>query len=247
MSTSTTSSADDPGPGLPAGALTAAELWTRIGTPRRAVAVVAHPDDESFGLGALLSALVDAGASVGVVCLTHGEASTLGVAADLGAVRDLELRAAAGELGLADAALYDHPDGHLADIDHDELVAVVDAHLEAADLVVAFDAQGVTGHPDHRAATAVARAVAARRRLALLEWGVDADVAETLREELGAPFVALEDQPGADVFDVEVDRRRQRAAIACHASQATDNPVLVRRLERQGAVERVRWWPAPAG
>ena len=230
----------------PAGILRAAELWSRIGTPGRAVAVVAHPDDESFGLGALLSALVDAGASVGVVCLTHGEASTLGASADLGVVRDLELRAAAAELGLADVALYDHPDGHLAEVDHDQLVAVVDEHLEAVDLVVAFDAQGVTGHPDHRAATAVARAVATRRRVALLEWGVDADVAEVLREELGAPFVALEDQPGAEVIDVEVDRRRQHAAIACHTSQATDNPVLVRRLERQGAVERVRWWPAPA-
>lgn len=218
-----------------------------MGTPRRALAIVAHPDDESFGLGAVLSTLVDAGASVALVCLTHGEASTLGARADLGVVRDLELRAAAVELGLADVTLFDHPDGRLAEVDHDELVAVVEEHLAGVDLVVAFDTQGVTGHPDHRAATAVAQAVAAQHRLALLEWGVNADVAEVLREELGAPFVALEDQPGAEVIDVEVDRRRQHAAIACHTSQATDNPVLVRRLERQGAVERVRWWPAPPG
>jgi N-acetylglucosamine malate deacetylase 2 len=226
-------------------AVRATELGPRIGSPRRAVAVVAHPDDESFGLGALLSALVDAGTSVAVVCLTHGEASTLGAAPDLGTLRDAELRAAAIELGIADVALFDYADGHLADAEPVALLALVDSHLGAADLVVAFEAEGVTGHPDHRAATAVARAVAAHRGIALLEWGVSPAVAAGLRDELGAPFVALDTHPGADVFDVEVDRARQLAAIACHGSQATDNPVLRRRLERQGACERVRWWPPP--
>ena len=48
------------------------------------LAVVAHPDDESFGLGALLAAFVAAGVRVSVLCLTHGEASTLhGVEGDL--------------------------------------------------------------------------------------------------------------------------------------------------------------------
>jgi LmbE family N-acetylglucosaminyl deacetylase len=45
--------------------------WTTV------LAVVAHPDDESFGLGALLDGFTGAGASVEVLCLTHGEASTL--------------------------------------------------------------------------------------------------------------------------------------------------------------------------
>jgi LmbE family N-acetylglucosaminyl deacetylase len=40
------------------------------------MAVVAHPDDESFGLGALLSELTGVGVEVEVVCFTHGEAST---------------------------------------------------------------------------------------------------------------------------------------------------------------------------
>ena len=42
---------------------------------RRVLAVVAHPDDESFALGALLDRFVTAGAEVSVLCLTHGEAS----------------------------------------------------------------------------------------------------------------------------------------------------------------------------
>ncbi len=42
------------------------------------LAVIAHPDDESFGLGAVIDALITAGAIVDVLCLTRGEASTLG-------------------------------------------------------------------------------------------------------------------------------------------------------------------------
>ena len=38
----------------------------------------AHPDDESFGLGGIISAYVAAGAEVNLVCLTRGEASMLG-------------------------------------------------------------------------------------------------------------------------------------------------------------------------
>jgi LmbE family N-acetylglucosaminyl deacetylase len=36
------------------------------------LAVVAHPDDESFGLGAVLSAFIDSGTRVSVLCFTRG-------------------------------------------------------------------------------------------------------------------------------------------------------------------------------
>jgi len=221
--------------------VTSSELWLRIGSPRRAIVVVAHPDDESFGLGAVLSGLVDAGTSVSVVCLTHGEASTLDATSDLGVRREGELRAAAEELGVDDVALLDYADGHLAEADHETLCLLVESQLGEADLVVTFEACGVTGHPDHQAASAVARSVAVRRGLPVLEWGVGPNIAEALREELGAPFVPLSEDSGAVVIDAEVDRHRQLAAIACHRSQATDNPVLARRLALQGSVERVRW------
>ena len=39
------------------------------------LAVVAHPDDESFGLGAVLAALGANGAETRVLCFTHGEAT----------------------------------------------------------------------------------------------------------------------------------------------------------------------------
>jgi LmbE family N-acetylglucosaminyl deacetylase len=55
---------------------------------RRVFAVVAHPDDESFGLGGLLALLSDAGVPAAVLCFTHSEVSTLhGRPGDLRTVR----------------------------------------------------------------------------------------------------------------------------------------------------------------
>jgi hypothetical protein len=42
-----------------------------------------------------------------------------------------------------------------------------------------------------------------------------------------------------------MDPNRQREAIAFHASQSWDNPVLWRRLEFLGASEYLRWLAPP--
>ena len=203
------------------------------------VAVVAHPDDESFGLGAVLAALAAAGAQIQVLCFTHGEASTLGAStlgacAELGLVRRDELLAAADALGVSRVRLADYPDGGLGDVSPDLLDAEIEADLGDAALLVVFEPGGVTGHADHRAATAAGKRVAARHGLPVLEWGVAPDVAAKLNAELGTSFAPL------DGVDVVVDRSAQLAAIGCHVSQARDNPVLARRLQLQGTSERIR-------
>lgn len=205
-----------------------------------ALAVVGHPDDESFGLGAVIAALTAGGADVRVVCLTHGEASTLSASADLGAVRRAELAAAAERLGVCATVLHAFPDGYLSQIAPAAVEEVVERSLGDATTLIVFEPDGVTGHPDHQAATASALRVADRHGLAVLEWGVAPDVAVALNTEFATTFVALE---GDGVIDITVDRTAQLAAIACHASQARDNPVLARRLELQGNVERVRLRP----
>lgn len=209
---------------------------------RRVLAVVAHPDDESFALGALLDRFVASGAEVSVLCLTHGEASTLGAdAADLVAVRDAELRAASAVLGLAGTALLGHPDGGLAGAGmSDALEADVEAAVEeyAPDGVLVFDPHdGVTGHPDHAAASRAAMVVAGRRGLPVLGWALPEAVAARLNAEYGAGFAGY---PPAELTAVAVDRRRQCRAVKEHASQAVPGSVLWRRLELLGDVEHVR-------
>src|SRR5699024_10827582 len=96
---------------------------------RRVLVVVAHPDDESFGLGAVISSFTAADVVVDVLCLTRGEASTLhSVEGDLSTIREHELRAAADALGAHSVDLRRLPDGGLSDVDP----AVLDTEVERA-------------------------------------------------------------------------------------------------------------------
>ncbi len=206
------------------------------------LAVCAHPDDETFGLGALLAALADGGMRTAVLSLTRGEASTLGAdVEDLAAERSRELVAAAAALGARVAGLHDHPDGSLETVPMVELAGEVVAAADevAADLLLVFDPGGVTGHPDHRRATEAALVAAGRMDRPVLAWTLPADVAEALNQELSTGFVGVE--PALVDLELRVDRAAQLAAIACHGSQSEDNPVLRRRLELQGGVESTRW------
>lgn len=210
----------------------------------RVVVVVAHPDDESFGLGAILSTFTDSGAALAVVCFTRGEASTLGASGvDLAVVRERELRDAATVLGVESVVLLDYRDGRLDQTPVRELVGHVDAHAAGADLVVAFDDNGVTGHPDHRRATEAAVAWAQTANVAVLAWTLPIDIADALNTELGVGFIG---RPQA-LIDIElrVDRTLQRRAIECHHSQADGNNVLWRRLEMQRDDESLRYLSHP--
>ena len=206
------------------------------------LAVVAHPDDESFGLGAVLAAFTRAGATVELLCLTHGEASTLrGVPDDLSAVRAEELDAAATALGVGRTTLCHYPDGALGTVGRTEVVADVVGAAEAAraDGLLVFDSSGVTGHPDHAAATSAALAAAEILNLPVLGWTLPAVVAEQLNQELDASFIGHADED-IDVR-VSVERQRQNVAIRAHASQAVPGSVLWRRLELLGDTESLRW------
>ncbi|HQU25500.1 MAG TPA: PIG-L family deacetylase [Acidimicrobiales bacterium] len=225
-------SAGAPGDGLPAA--------TSV------LAVCAHPDDESFGLGAVLTRFAVSGARVSMLCFTQGEASTLGLTdRPLGEVRREELAEAAAVLGVARVELLDYPDGGLPKVPLERLARNVATAADevAADLLVVFDEGGITGHPDHVRATEAA--LEGAPLTPVLAWSLPREVADALNAEFGAGFVGR----GADGVDLRlnVDRGIQRLAIACHASQATDNPVLRRRLELQGDAETLRWLrPPPA-
>ena len=149
-----------------------ARSTTTLPAWRSVLVVVAHPDDESFGLGAVIDAFVRGGSRVRVLCLTRGEASTVhGVGGDLSALRATELRLAAAELGADTAVLKDHPDGHLRP-DSAQVVREIEDEAVAsyADGLLVFDSSGVTGHLDHVAATAAAVHAATDLGLPVLAW-----------------------------------------------------------------------------
>jgi LmbE family N-acetylglucosaminyl deacetylase len=205
------------------------------------LAVCAHPDDESFGLGAVIAAFTGSGVPVSVLCFTQGEASTLHLGpGDLGAMRAGELAGAAAELGVVRTELLDYPDGRLDAAPLAELGRHVErlADDTGADTLLVFDLGGVTGHPDHHRATEAALA-AAERGYAVLAWAVPDTVAVDLNAAFGTAFVGR----AKEELDITlpVDRGRQFLAISRHVSQSTDNPVLWRRLTLLGDVERLRW------
>ena len=209
---------------------------------RRVLAVVAHPDDESFGLGGVLAAFASAGHTVSVLCLTRGEASTLhGVAGDLAEVRALELQQAARALGITDVGLRGYPDSALISVPLDDLTGEIASFVDAqgVDGIVVFDPSGITGHPDHQRATEAALAYASPRGIPVLAWTLPHDVAETLTVETGAAFSGHAAQE-VDIV-VDVDRTKQTQAVACHPSQAVPGSVLWRRLELLGTREHLRW------
>lgn len=218
------------------------EISSQLPRVKSVLAVCAHPDDESFGLGGALSAFSDSGSATSVVCFTRGEASMLGQdASSLGRVRSAELRDAAVELGVGYVELFEYPDGGLAGQRVDVLALQVFevADRVKADLLLVFDEGGITGHPDHQQATEAALTCAEESELPVLAWALDEAVASSLNGGLATGFVGRSREQ-LD-FDVRVDRARQSRAIACHASQSTNNPVLWHRLRLQGDREVLRW------
>ena len=217
---------------------------TPDGLPQLAsvLSVCAHPDDESFGLGALLTAFADQGTATTGLCFTHGEASTLHSGdGELHLVRSRELEIAARALGMDAVRVLDYADGALSQVPLEELTGVVVATVRDAGAkgLLVFDDGGITGHPDHQRATDAALRAADLLGLPVLAWAIPDSVAATLNAEFETRFVGR--APDEMDASVAVDRRRQRKAIACHASQSTDNPVLWRRLDLLGDREAWRW------
>ena len=79
------------------------------------LAVLAHPDDESFGMGGTLALYARQGATVHLVCATRGEAGSVDPRylegfASIAERRKAELRCAAEKLGLAGVHFLDYRD-----------------------------------------------------------------------------------------------------------------------------------------
>jgi N-acetylglucosamine malate deacetylase 2 len=110
--------------------------------------------------------------------------------------------------------------------------------------VLVFDDTGVTGHPDHQAATRAAVLTAMTTGLPVLAWALPTAIADRLRAETGQPFSGQ--TPGRLDLCIRVDRTTQRRAALTHASQISPSAVLWRRLQLQGNCEHLRWLLPPS-
>lgn len=127
----------------------------------RLLAVFAHPDDESFGVGGTLAKYASEGVDVFLLTATRGEGGKyrgLPVhdprhpgAPALAALRERELSAAASVLGLREVTLLDYHDRSLDQADPREVIGRIAAHVRRVrpDVVLTFGSDGVYGHPDH--------------------------------------------------------------------------------------------------
>jgi LmbE family N-acetylglucosaminyl deacetylase len=118
--------------------------------------VTAHPDDETLIAGGVLAACSAAGLDTGVLCLTRGEHGPIADAAlatrgNLGELREAELRAACGDLGVSWVKCYRRQDAELLWTNSTavarQIARVIDARRPRA--VITFGADGLYHHPDH--------------------------------------------------------------------------------------------------
>jgi LmbE family N-acetylglucosaminyl deacetylase len=127
----------------------------------RLMAVLAHPDDESLGVGGTLAKYASEGVEVFLLTATRGDRGRYrGLGRDdpqhpgssaLAKLREAELRAAASALGVNEVSLLEYRDQELDRADPREVIASIAGHLRRVrpDVVATFGPDGAYGHPDH--------------------------------------------------------------------------------------------------
>jgi LmbE family N-acetylglucosaminyl deacetylase len=155
----------------------------------RMLVVVAHPDDETFGMGSCIAHAAASGVDVTVCCATRGEAGedmsgTTSSREELALVREAELRDAAAILGARDVVVLDFGDsdlngvplpGTIMQVPMADIVEPIAALIEALqpDVVVTMDPDSVVDHRDHARigeVTTIAFAQTAKQDARLYHW-----------------------------------------------------------------------------
>lgn len=132
------------------------------------LAVLAHPDDESFGPGGTLALYSNRGVEVHLICATRGEVGTVSPEFMQGhdsvaELRETELRCAAQHLGLAGVHFLGYRDSGMpgtSDNEHPNALAATPVEEVAArithyirelkpQVLLTFDPVGGYRHPDH--------------------------------------------------------------------------------------------------
>ncbi len=220
-------------------------------TRRRIVAVLAHPDDETFIIGGTLALYAAGGYDVRVVYGPFGP--------DAGGMptreRIAELEAAVRVLGLTEWRCLPHidTDGAGSDDGAPTLSGAVLTELRRLrpDVVITFDATGATGHPEHIAIgaatdeaalvlndeagsaapqTRLYAAVFARRQLAARSR-VTSLFRRGTSESMRTAMRVAEEQRPTTYIDVRGVLAQRRAAARCYPSALREGAWWMRRWE----------------
>jgi mycothiol S-conjugate amidase len=144
------------------------ELAATAGDRPTLLAVMAHPDDESFGIGGTLARYAWSGARVHLVCTTGGEEGSVDPSflvgySSIAERREAELACAAVALGLASVTMLGYRDSGMPGADanrHPRALAAQPLDAVTAricheirrlrpQVVITFDPIGGYRHPDH--------------------------------------------------------------------------------------------------
>jgi len=138
---------------------------------KKMLVVVAHPDDETFGMGGTLALYAYLGVEIHLICTTRGEVGEVDAEkmkgfSSIGDLREHELRCAANVLGLREVHFLGYRDSGMPGSDENkhpdafinapvddvaEKIAVMMREIKP-DVVLTFDPIGGYMHPDHIAA-----------------------------------------------------------------------------------------------
>jgi LmbE family N-acetylglucosaminyl deacetylase len=129
------------------------ELFELI-EPKRAMVVMAHPDDCEFATGGTVAALCAAGWEVDIVVATSGNKGTKNprvTGQQLAGTREEEQRAAARILGAREPVFFGFPDGALVNDDELRGLIVRQIRLRRPELMITWDGfRPGFNHRDHR-------------------------------------------------------------------------------------------------
>lgn len=191
----------------------------------RILAFFAHPDDETVFLGGTLAFLAQRGAEVHYLCATRGEGGEMGeppicTRADLGQIRENELRCAVKALGGKSVQFLDYqdplvgPDNELYPFSDniDQVTGKLSQHLAGIkpDIIMTHGPGGEYGHPAHIQAH--------QALMAALN-----DLGNPARSVYAPSWLSRETgiytpQPGIQV-DITPWKEQKLTAIQCHRSQ----------------------------
>lgn len=210
---------------------------------RRAMVVVAHPDDAEFLCAGTVAKLCAEGWTVYYVVATSGDKGTHDhtlTGEQLSAIREAEQSAAARVLGVADCIYLRHPDGFVEDSTafRGEIVRLLRQYRPR--LVITWDGyRRGFNHRDHRVVGIVTYDALFPAVRDHLYYPKDAeDGLESLK--VGEILLAGSDQPDY-IVDISDYFERKLEAIYCHTSQIQTLPKEeFMRTRREQALESGR-------